>query len=312
MTSEPCSSRYRLLCDWGTTNARFFLQKDDGSIIATHVYKGARETQDFASVIRKVIKAWAEYGPTTDAWLAGMVGSSFGWVTVPYVNTPASFSHIARKAHRLSVDTLEVKILPGIQCINPLGQADVMRGEETQIVGAFNLHPDISDERLLCLPGTHCKWAISDHTQIKTFMTGFTGELYGLLSTKSTLIGSWNDNTFNDDEEAFIAAAELVYEKNHASLLHSLFSVRAYTVTEGWPITKALSHLSGLIITADVIGAMHTFYSMVNRDSHVLIIGEQALAKKYKTALDLGGWSADIIPPDKAVIAGMSRLSTEQ
>ena len=47
-----------------------------------------------------------------------------------------------------------------------------MRGEETQIAGALALHPDIGTGRhLLCLPGTHTKWAYLQDGQVRDFLT---------------------------------------------------------------------------------------------------------------------------------------------
>ena len=68
--------------------------------------------------------------------------------------------------------------------MNRFGTPDVMRGEETQLVGAV-----AADEAsvLAVLPGTHSKWARVDRGRVVDFTTYMTGELYGVLLSHSIL-----------------------------------------------------------------------------------------------------------------------------
>jgi 2-dehydro-3-deoxyphosphogalactonate aldolase len=76
-------------------------------------------------------------------------------------------------------------IVPGV--IQREGLANVMRGEETQILGALCLHPGLRARARLALPGTHSKWAELREGRITGFDTFMTGELYAVLRAHSIL-----------------------------------------------------------------------------------------------------------------------------
>src|SRR5689334_20478 len=82
----------------------------------------------------------------------GMAGSTFGWVEAPYLLCPEDADNVAGSLARARPD---VHIVPGMRCSNPLGAPDVMRGEETQLLGALALLPELGTGRhLICMPGT--------------------------------------------------------------------------------------------------------------------------------------------------------------
>ena len=54
---------------------------------------------------------------------------------------------------------------------------DVMRGEETQLLGAWQLMP----AECYVMPGTHCKWVQVQNGVVRQFATAMTGELHHLL-----------------------------------------------------------------------------------------------------------------------------------
>lgn len=61
----------------------------------------------------------------------------------------------------------------------------MMRGEETQLLGARELSPS----SVYVMPGTHCKWVQTDTQQIHDFRTVMTGELHHLL-LRHSLVGA--------------------------------------------------------------------------------------------------------------------------
>ena len=90
------------------------------------------------------------------AVLCGMVGSAIGWLEAPYLPCPAELYELAENPGGVRDG---VFIVPGMRCSNPLGAPDVMRGEETQLLGARRLRRSLNDgKQLVCMPGTHTKW----------------------------------------------------------------------------------------------------------------------------------------------------------
>ena len=116
--------------DWGTTNRRAYLVDSDGEM--------AGEMEDDLGVTSvpvggfpEAIAAISQRFGKRPMLLAGMVGSNRGWREVPYVPCPAGVIELAR--HLLWIEE-DIAIVPGISIVAGR-RADVMRGEEVQVVG---------------------------------------------------------------------------------------------------------------------------------------------------------------------------------
>ena len=114
--------------------------------------------------------------------LAGMVGSNRGWIEVPYAHCPTGLEELAAAVVH-SPDGSAV-LVPGVAYLAE--RADVMRGEEVQLLGAV-ADGSIPPDCLVCHPGTHNKWAQVRGGRIVSFRTVMTGELFNLLREKSIL-----------------------------------------------------------------------------------------------------------------------------
>ena len=128
-----------------------------------------------------------------------MAGSRTGWIEAPYVRVPAALDTIAAGVVRFTSSRgRAVHMLPGLCTMDEPSLAtgsatllDVMRGEETQIVGAATTAAGRDRLRqdgrpsVLCLPGTHCKWVVVDDASaaggslgdvsVRDFATHMTG-----------------------------------------------------------------------------------------------------------------------------------------
>jgi 2-dehydro-3-deoxygalactonokinase len=113
--------------------------------------------------------------------MAGMVGSNVGWKVAPYLPVPAHFSAIGEQLTSVGDN---IWIIPGL-CVSRDDNHNVMRGEETQLLGARTLSPS----SVYVMPGTHCKWVQADAKQIHDFRTVMTGELHHLL-LRHSLVGA--------------------------------------------------------------------------------------------------------------------------
>src|SRR4051812_42565669 len=141
--------------DWGTSNLRLRLCAADGSVLDSRDGPGAADSRGrFAEVFDGLTADWR--ATPLPALLCGMAGWTFGWVEAPYLPCPEDIDSVADALTRARAD---VHIAPGMRCANPLGAPDVMRGEETQLLGALELRPELAQGRhLVCMPGTHTKW----------------------------------------------------------------------------------------------------------------------------------------------------------
>ena len=289
--------------DWGTTQLRLFLCHGD-SIIDTRSGHGVRALQrspaeEFASLTRD----WVEQHAVSRAILSGMVGSRNGWIEVPYVSCPVSIADLSRSRHEFVVGPLTIQIVPGLACTAPTGAPDVMRGEETQLLGALQLRSQLAHGRhVIALPGTHTKWVEIRDGCVERFQTAFTGELFALLKTHSTLLATNSPLVDAIDERSF---AEAVSQRS-SSLLHRLFEVRSRQLIEHISPAEAAGLLSGLLIGADVDGALELL-----RPDSVSIICDPTLARRYSQALAARNVEAASLDGDECVLAGLRALAVK-
>src|SRR5512146_2097916 len=174
--------------DWGTSRLRLSLCLGERVLEARQGPGIGALRQPAGEVLRQLIAAWRERHGPLPLVLCGMAGSRNGWREAPYLPCPADLRALPEAALRFEADGAPVAIAPGLSCQSRLGTPDVMRGEETQIAGALTLHPGLGAGRhLLCLPGTHTKWACLEDGRLRDFLTAFSGELFALLRDGSTL-----------------------------------------------------------------------------------------------------------------------------
>ena len=254
--------------DWGTTHLRLFLCDDSGKVLDSFTGPGAA-AGDFERVFDSLVARWPSSGLALTAILSGMVGSSIGWIEAPYLACPVRPRDIA--AACASVREGQIRIVPGLSCRNRFDAPDVMRGEETQILGALELQPHLRQgRRLLCLPGTHTKWVLLDEGVINDFLTAPTGELFMLLRDRSVLVrepGPTDGSTSTAFERALVEFERFSYTQ----VLHRLFECRSRTLAGDLKSHEAAAFLSGLLIASDIAGALNIFApSLESRATHSL------------------------------------------
>jgi len=296
--------------DWGTTHLRLHLcrgsevlDKADGPGI------GAL-TASPESILFDAIQSWSNTHGTLPIWLAGMVGSRNGWKEVPYASCPADIEKLRGALLRFRSHDHDVAIAAGVSCTNRLGAPDVMRGEETQILGATAAQPALGRGRhIVALPGTHTKWALLEDGRLQSFQTSLSGELYALLAERSTLLkaGSAPANE-QDERNGFDAGLRRIRELANVPLTHLLFEVRARQLIQGLSPTAAGAFLSGLIIGQDVLGALPLF-DQASPGTAVPIVGAPKLAALYSAALAAHGINSFALDATALTVAGLTALA---
>jgi len=288
--------------DWGTSNLRLFLCAGDDRVLATASGPGAAESRGhFAEVFDGLTAAWRKDNGALPAVLCGMAGSAFGWVEAPYLSCP---EEVASVALSLATPRAGVHIVPGMRCSNPLGAPDVLRGEETQLLGALAQAPALATGRhLVCLPGTHSKWVSLHDGVVLDFLTVPTGELFKLLCDHSVLV---REPTTRVEHRAAEFERGLAESARHAEvpLLHRLFKARSLRLDKQLSPEGAPSWMSGLLIGSEVGGALPLFAAATT----VHVIGAPALCDLYRAALAKHGRRAECIAGDSASLAGLARV----
>ena len=165
-------------------------------------------------------------------------------------------------------------IVPGVSFIGQ-GRADVMRGEEVQLLGAAAAGL-VGSDALVCHPGTHNKWTVLHQSRIQSFQTVMTGELFSLLKEHS-ILADLLKGPVSDDQTFRDAARHAIFNE---ALPAELFSVRASVLLGQMKKEDAPSYASGLLIGTDVrIGLQ------VPTGAQVMVMGRPELTKLYVAAL---------------------------
>lgn len=283
--------------DWGTTNLRIWALDASGSTIAYRTSDkgmGKLARQDFEPALLELIGDLLAESGATPVVICGMAGSRQGWAEAPYLTVPSAPPSLADATSVATADSrLDVRILPGLKQLHP---ADVMRGEETQIAGF--LADDPGFEGLLCLPGTHTKWASISAGEILKFRTIMTGELFALLSGQSVLRHGLSDKDM--DPTAFKEAVAEAFADS-AAFSAELFAIRAAGLVADLAPEAARGRLSGLLIGLE-LAAMRDAFS----DVPIAILGSSSISAAYQSALGSLGRKTRLLDAEMTTLHGLT------
>jgi 2-dehydro-3-deoxygalactonokinase len=298
--TEPDSTTL-IAIDWGTTSARAYRMAAGGAVCAARSAPlgiGALKDGGFAAALDTLLDDWRDTRIPRIA--CGMIGSRQGWVEAPYVECPADLASFG-----LSLTATpggELTIVPGARCVDKAGVPDVMRGEETQLVGAIR-----RDERqvLAVLPGTHSKWAIVDNGRLVEFATFMTGELYAVLLAHS-ILGRMAGARTGDATAAFDRGVQR--GSDGAGLAHAIFGARTLALASELAADEVGDWLSGVLIGDEIRAARRWAREHRIDGASVRVIGEGSLVARYVRALERLGIYADP-GPAAAAAAGLYRIA---
>eukprot|EP00941_MAST-03F_sp_MAST-3F-sp1_P004150 g4150.t1 len=325
------SSPALLAVDWGTTCFRCYVLDGSGKTISeladekAGMLSTSKSGAGFENVLETKLSCF-DNNLIADLPIvvAGMAGARSGWFEVPYVPIPVCFEEISNGVHRFTFKGRDVSILPGISRENIKEKEvleDVMRGEETQIIGASTLLESPMEKEFFCLPGSHSKWAevsFSDpyESKIEHFRTYVTGEMYSMVSSHSVIapLLTSDGTDVSESQEHWTESDMLAFEeglkiaRNEGGLLHNIFRLRAMGVGNEVPSSSKLQQiLSGVLIGSEVEGFRLDFENEDIRK--VNIVGSKKLCERYQHALSLAGFSSTTIDGSKAVCAGIFHVA---
>lgn len=280
--------------DWGTTNRRAYLL-DAGGRQGAEFEDGkgvlSIEAGGFPAAVAE-IRARLGDKPLL---MAGMIGSNRGWTEVAYVACPAGIEELARG---LAMPGENAAIVPGVS-FSDGRRADVMRGEEVQLLGAVAAGL-IPGDCLVCHPGTHNKWATLAGGKIARFRTVMTGELFNLLKAHSILSDLLEGEAAPD--AAFAAGVRAGLDGE--GLAAELFAVRARVLLGQAVRGDAPSFTSGLLIGADVA------IGMSEREcGDIVVMGRPELTRLYAAAISHAGGRAIELDGEQSFIAGCTHIA---
>ncbi len=304
-----------LSCDWGTSSFRLRLVgtspfrivaeiQNSHGISSTHSAWQQNGTEQnrllfYASVIKtSVSQLEASINSSLSGVpivLSGMASSSLGMINLPYKQIPFKTDGSDLEVTRIKSTpdfSHDVIIISGV-----CSDADVMRGEETQLVGSVGQNP--THEQVYIFPGTHSKHITVQNTMVTGFKTYMTGEIFALLTARSTLTEAVQGEQSLADEESIQSFTEGVRESFGTNLLHSLFRVRTRFLLQKYPGKLNRSYLSGLLIGYEVKDLTHSSVKGITLVS-------SSMSRYYEVALQLlqAPGPLKIIPDEEVTVRG--------
>ena len=290
--------------DWGTSSLRAYLIDQEGNVVDTlSSNEGILNIQDddFEAVFERFVGEWLRLYPLLPIILSGMITSRNGWVEVDYLPLPAGMQGIASAItiHETRLGR-RLHFVPGLATASRVSIPDVMRGEETELIGQIYQY---GGDGTFLLPGTHSKWVTVKDSKIIELQTFMTGEVYALLKYKSIL------SKLLVEAVSFKSFAKGVTYRasNSGSILNQLFSVRTLPLFELMPKEEVSDYLSGLLIAEEIRGALESRKG----PQDIKIIGQGDLAERYCYALKLMGVST-IVVEQGMVARGHFELALQQ
>jgi len=277
--------------DWGTSSMRGWLLDAGGGVRAE--YTSAHGIMNlpegrFAGAYATA-RAALRAPDGLPGVACGMVGSTSGWRDVPYAECPIDPTMLAEALRDSGTPAGQPAIVPGVRLSGPV--PDVMRGEETQIVGALVRHPELAADSVLVMPGTHSKWVRIRDGRIETFRTFLTGELYATLMAHSILGRPARDaaDDADGDGPAAFGRGVLAAAASGDGVAPLLFSARSLFVTGAIGGTATADYLSGLLLGDEIRAGVAATRAggLAAIEAPVVIVGEAALSRRYARAFGL-------------------------
>jgi 2-dehydro-3-deoxygalactonokinase len=286
--------------DWGTSSFRLWLVDPAGGVL------GERRSEEgmmaagklgFAAVLRSHLDA---VGAANDlpVIICGMAGARQGWVEAGYIDTPAHLESILVRAVAAPGLSRDIRILPGIAQRDPKAP-DVMRGEETQLLGALGM--SAAGEAIVCIPGTHSKWAIVKDAIVKRFATFMTGELFSVVSRETILSHAVAGAEEAEDVGAFKSAVVAAYEAP-ALAANLLFQARSSQLLFGGSPAAARERISGTLIGLELAAGLAG-----DRPARsVTLVASGRLQRLYRLAFETVSVAVRPVDAEEAVRRGLA------
>ena len=284
-----------IAADWGTTNRRAY--RIDGGGQCCDEFEDDKgvlsvEAGSFPAAVAEIRERLGDL----PLLLAGMIGSNKGWKEAPYVSAPAGLDGLVGA---LVWPGGREAIVPGVS-YQAEGRADVMRGEEVQLLGAVAAG-NVPRDALVCHPGTHNKWARVEGGLITDFRTVMTGELFNLLKGNS-ILRDLLQGAAAEPGNAF--AAGVRHALGNEDLPAELFAVRARVLLGKAGAGDAPSYTSGLLIGSDVRIGLNG-----SHDQQIYVMGRPELTRLYAAAIREAGREPIELDGEQSFLSGIGEIA---
>ena len=279
--------KHYITVDGGTTNTRVTLTEDENPLQTLRIPLGARagitDPQALPTALRDAIQTLLKANALQESDIvrilaSGMITSEFGLCSLPHVNAPVGMCELNASMHEIllpTISSIPFVFIRGVKLLGDTVEAtDMMRGEETELMGLLSTPP--TQNTLYVLPGSHSKLIETDQSgRICRFSTMLTGEMIAALS-EGTILKDAVDLAIEAQDEQCLCDGYR-YTAVHG-LNESLFKVRILKNLFAKSPTEVYSFFLGAVL-ADEIQAI------LRSSAPRVVIGGKAQIKRATKAL---------------------------
>jgi len=315
-----------LAIDSGTTNTRVWLLREGGPVSHAQVQAGVRDTAATGSTealkrgIRQAITMACDQAgeriPSL-ALAAGMITSELGLFELAHVPTKAGCEELAEQAKIIrfpDLFDLDVCFVPGVRSgpwpcsVDQAPEVDLIRGEETEIMGALDAF-SLRGPLLYIHLGSHTKAiGVDESNRIASGITTLTGELlHGVLA--NTVLTAVLGRAEGHLDPEFV----LVGSKWQAQfgLARTLFMIRVLERSGGHSPDQLNSVVHGAFVEEDI----HTFSRCGLLGPHtkqVVLSGQPTVQPAWQLRLEQLGHipiALDAAQTQTCFLTGLERIA---
>lgn len=248
--------------DGGTTNTRLRLVVNHRIVDTVKAAVGARAGIQDRLLLRQTIRDGIrellsrnqkEEEDITRILASGMITSEFGLVNLPHIQAPAGLKELHETLQEVvleDITSIPFVFVRGVktQCSN-LDEADMMRGEETEVMGIWE-----GKESTIILPGSHSKiLQVDSMGRIVAFQTMLTGEMIAALSEGTILKDAVALGEYECNKEYLLQGYHMCHERG---INTALFKVRVLKNLFGKNASEVYHFYMGVILCQEIDAVM--------------------------------------------------------
>jgi len=256
--------------------------------------------------LASTLEPWDRQFGVLPMTLAGLVSSPEGIFNIRSSSCPLNLESIPDTAIKFDQSDREISVVPGLTCLNRVGSPDYLWGEETALLGACKLFPDLlRGSKMVCVPGEVTRWIVLRHGHILYFTSSIPCTIFRMMKSDPLFGGTRAELGIGYD--AFLRGVEKAEETPSTDLIHLLLQVRNRRLKEQLSIPDMASFLLGMLIGRDISQA-NRLLQLDKLRSPMILLTDGVIGALYERAVAAQRLRATKLDLGRAINIGLSLI----
>ncbi len=311
--------------DVGTTNTRVWLLEGEKILARTQRQVGVRDTavSGNPALLRRSLRATMESLKASThqsphfVLAAGMITSAQGLQEVPHVMAPVGKDGLSRSVRVTTFADVcpcpfffvpGVRIKPSPCQVRTVEQADIIRGEECEIVG-LQSRKQLTTPWVFLHLGSHTKAIhVDEHGRIVRSVSTLFGECLDVLRLHTILSHHFRHLMRPSLSRKFFHYGYM--HSNRSGLLRGLFMVRLLSENSRYSRSELYSYVLGALVASDC-QTLESSQLLGDRRVSILVSGHPLLQRAWSLILEEKRYRFDILhrrEREKAFLEGLRKV----